>query len=258
MAEKTSDFRDLYVMASPGHDSLHVVRCDDAEGGFRDFINKNIDRALQTPMVPDNWLLHYRLPENTAREVPELAERSGRDYFRHLAAVFSRQGIAPQNIVRLRDAVFCREKQIPLLGFDAEHIMLAKRPDYLKTQQGYGAYLPELRGVLPEFKACNAVRMEQGVLLFSRSDKGDKLLGDLLQYHSLHFFDPELKEKSIGVYQLPLFDPSLKSLVDRYTPHVTRDDWQNTRMQGLPQEIFANHSALANGVLTKGYDFSPT
>lgn len=47
-------YGDLYLMLSPGHESLHILRCSDGDEGFHQFIDKNTDRALQTPMVPDN------------------------------------------------------------------------------------------------------------------------------------------------------------------------------------------------------------
>lgn len=54
MSPQLNDFTDLYLMLSPGHESLHIVRCNDGDEGFRRFIDRNIDRALQMPMVPDN------------------------------------------------------------------------------------------------------------------------------------------------------------------------------------------------------------
>lgn len=54
MPQQPNIFSDLYLMLSPGHESLHIVRCNDSREGFRDFIDKNIDRALKEPMVPDN------------------------------------------------------------------------------------------------------------------------------------------------------------------------------------------------------------
>lgn len=54
MPQQTDNFSDLYLLLSPGHDSLHILRCNDGREGFRNFIDKNIDRAMQTPMVADN------------------------------------------------------------------------------------------------------------------------------------------------------------------------------------------------------------
>ena len=54
MPQQSNNFSDLYLTLSPVHDSLHIVRCDDGREGFRDFIEKNIDRALKEPIVSDN------------------------------------------------------------------------------------------------------------------------------------------------------------------------------------------------------------
>lgn len=101
------------------------------------------------------------------QKVPQLAERSCREYFSRLSPKLSERGITPANVVRLRDAVYCREKNIPLLTPEATYSVISKRDDYMDTQMGYGAYIPELKGVLPDFRACNAVELSEGVLLFS-------------------------------------------------------------------------------------------
>lgn len=54
MLQQTDNLRDLYLMLSPGHESLRIVHCNDRIEGFHGFIDKNIDQALKTPMVPDN------------------------------------------------------------------------------------------------------------------------------------------------------------------------------------------------------------
>ena len=54
MPKQPDNFSDLYLMLSPGHESLRIVHCNDGIGGFRGFIDKNIDQALKTPMVPDH------------------------------------------------------------------------------------------------------------------------------------------------------------------------------------------------------------
>lgn len=117
-------------------------------------------------------MLHYRLPEDASREIPQLAERPCREYYKRLSPKLSGQGITPEHIVRLRDAVYCRESKIPLLTPEAAYTALSKRDDYMDRQMGYGAYIPELKGVLPDFHACNAVELAEGVLFSAPRPKG--------------------------------------------------------------------------------------
>lgn len=163
-------------------------------------------------------MLHYRLPEDASREIPQLAERPCREYYKRLSPKLSGQGITPEHIVRLRDAVYCRESKIPLLTPEAAYTALSKRDDYMDRQMGYGAYIPELKGVLPDFHACNAVELAEGVLLFSPTPKGDRLLHTMMGEIASNFFDARMKQTAMKMYQLPLFDPLWKGNVDAYKP----------------------------------------
>lgn len=159
-------------------------------------------------------MLHYRLPESAAENVPGLAERPGREYFARVCPDLIRIGIVPEHIVRLRDAVYCRETGIELLTPEAGHTALSRRSDYGDKQMGYGACIPELKGVLPDFRACNAVELSEGVLLFSPSAKGDKLLQCLMRESASVFFDPNMNQTAMKCGLLPLFDHSLRRFVD--------------------------------------------
>ncbi len=116
MEQKTEPFRDLYVMLSPGQNSLSIVCGNDGPEGFCRFVDKQTGRAMNDPLVPDNWLLHYSLPSDLIWQVPKLAARPSRDYFSAVIPGLTEHGVYPANIVRLRDAVFCREKNISLAG----------------------------------------------------------------------------------------------------------------------------------------------
>lgn len=54
MTRNSDHLHDLYLMLSPGHESLRIALCDEGSEGFRKFIGKSVDMALKTPMVPDN------------------------------------------------------------------------------------------------------------------------------------------------------------------------------------------------------------
>lgn len=45
--------RDLYLLLAPGYETHKVARSNDGLIGFRDFINRQTDQALRSPLVPD-------------------------------------------------------------------------------------------------------------------------------------------------------------------------------------------------------------
>ena len=191
------------------------------------------------------------------QKVPQLTERSCREYFSRLSPKLAEQGITPAHIVRLRDAVYCREKHIPLLTPEAAYSVISKRDDYMDAQMGYGAYIPELKGVLPDFHACNAVEFPEGVLLFSPTVKGDKMLQTLMREIASDFFDPKMNKSYMKFYQLPLFDLPLRDQVDKWRPPLINDN------SGLaePDRIttgYLDKSVLRNGIPTGEFDLSPT
>lgn len=188
------------------------------------------------------------------QKVPQLAERSCREYFSRLSPKLSERGITPANVVRLRDAVYCREKNIPLRTPEATYSVISKRDDYMDTQMGYGAYIPELKGVLPDFRACNAVELSEGVLLFSLTVKGDKLLQTLMRDIASNFFDSRMNQSVMKFHQVPLFDPFWKPYVDRYKQGMIVDNWE----PAVESTVTAGKSVLRNGIATGEFDLSPT
>lgn len=190
-------------------------------------------------------------------KVPQLAERSCREYFSRLSPKFAEQGVIPAHIVRLRDAVYCREKYIPLLTPEAAYSVISKRDDYMDTQMGYGAYIPELKGVLPDFHACNAVELSDGVLLFSPTVKGDKLFQTLMRDIASNFFDSRMNQSVMKFHQVPLFDPFWKPYVDRYKQGIIVDNW-GPAVVGNVLVASAGKTMLRNGIPTGEFDLSPT
>lgn len=190
-------------------------------------------------------------------KVPQLAERSCREYFSRLSPKFAEQGVTPAHIVRLRDAVYCREKYIPLLTPEAAYSVISKREDYMDTQMGYGAYIPELKGVLPDFHACNAVELSDGVLLFSPTVKGDKMLQTLMRDIASDFFNPRMDKSYMKFHQLPLFDLSLRDQVDKWRPPLINDNSGPAEPDRITTG-YLDKSVLRNGIPTGEFDLSPT
>lgn len=122
---------------------------------------------------------------------------------------------------------------------------------------GYGAYIPELKDVLPDFRACNAVELSEGVLLFSPSVKGDKLLHTLMRDIAAGFFDMNMNQTVMKFYQVPLFDPSWKPYVDTYRQGMSVDNF-GPAQAGTTTLLYAEKSVLGSGIATGKMDLSPT
>lgn len=164
-----------------------------------------------------------------------------------------RHGIFPEGIVRLRDAVFCREHDLPVT---TEHAALVGHPDY-------AAYVrqvddPDLRLVLPRFKAWTAVETPKGVLLFSQSEQGERRFRDFMQYASDRFYDPAFTVDELRIYDLPKFDPSLKRLVNKL-PMLGHTDYLADRPdEPWPATVMAEPAVLGNAAIRTRLDMAPT
>ena len=197
-------------------------------------------------------MLHYVLPET----VDLTTERPDRDFFRNMVDELIRWKHFPFGIVRLRDAMYCREKQLPLLIPQSQYAQLYMRKDYRKTMESYGE-TPELHTVLPPFQTYEAIQFKEGALLFSRTPKGESLLRSFRKWLLHHFFDSQIPD-SIGRWHLPLFDHSLKNMVDRF-PRMSDKEMQNVGMDDiLSGKFLAPPKAVANGLFADGYDTPPT
>lgn len=201
-------------------------------------------------------MLHYVLPESANQSIPQLAARPDRDYFEKLTDEFVRRDITPFRTVRLRDAVFCCEKRIPLLAPEANHSALIKRKDYQAAMVGYGQ-TPELQAVLPPFKTCMAVSTPRGTLLFSDSPAGSARFRDFRMCLLYHYFDEPFIDKA-SLFRLPLFDRSLKGYIDCF-PNLGRDNAFDKALDDvLSPRCCAPADACKNGLYVKSIDLSPT
>lgn len=197
-------------------------------------------------------MFYYVLPET----VDLTTARPDRDFFRNMVDELIRWKHFPFGIVRLRDAVYCREKQFPLLIPQSQYAQLYMRKDYRKTMESYGE-TPELHTVLPPFQTYEAIQFKEGALLFSRTPKGESLLRSFRKWLLHHFFDSQIPD-SIGRWHLPLFDHSLKNMVDRF-PRMSDKEIQNVGMDDiLSGKFLAPPNAVANGLFADAYDTPPT
>ena len=164
-----------------------------------------------------------------------------------------RHEIFPENIVRLRDAVFCREHNLPVT---TEHAALGGHPDYAAYARQVDD--PDLQLVLPRFKAWTAVETPKGVLLFSQSDQGKRRFRDFMQYVADRFYNTAFAVDELRIYDLPKFDPSLKRLVNKLPMLGPTDYLADRPDEQWPERVMAETYVLGNAAIRIRLDMTPT
>lgn len=164
-----------------------------------------------------------------------------------------RHGIFPEGIVRLRDAVFCREHDLPVT---TEHAVLV-------GHSAYAAYMrqvddPDLQLVLPRFKAWTAVETPKGILLFSQTEQGERRFRNFMQYVADHFYNTAFAVDELRIYDLPHFDPSLKRLVNKLPMLGPTDYLADRPDEQWPVRVMAETTVLGNAAIRTRLDMAPT
>ena len=106
--------------------------------------------------------------------IPPILGTDNRDYLERLTPVLEREKIYPSGVVRLRDAAFCEERGIRQLSASAAHTALAENEDYQRLAHRFGTDGHVIRNGLAVFPTCTAVEYGQKVLLFDKTEIGDK------------------------------------------------------------------------------------
>lgn len=244
---------DLYLMLGPSFDSLHIRRSNQGQKGFEEFAWSNLQRMKDADLPPDNWMFHYRFTPEQIHRLPGLDALRSRDYFRNLLPELLRQGITPRQILPLDRALKLYEHE--------QFIMqpLLNHPDmplsrFLPVE---GNILYDLSLARPSFNAYLAVKTCQGVLLFSPTKHGAGLLRDYMQQTADHFFDVQMPQTALAIYQLPAFDAKLRKYADRF-PRIRKTPLRSQEPTSLPPEAFAPHEVLKNGMEVLYYNLTPT
>lgn len=165
--------------------------------------------------------------------------------------VLTQNRIVPSHVIRLRDALYCKERNIGPLTEQARPENLSLREDYRQTQDRYGAYDPERGFPLTEFKSHTAAVTDQGTWLFSHTIQGEKALRGLMQYAAANFFDADKAFERLSLHELPLFDKDLEASADTF-PSIER-----SRKLPLPSPASIPKDMLSFGVCTDRMDMEP-
>ena len=100
-------------------------------------------------------------------------------------------------MVRLRDAAFCEERGIEHLSSSAEHTALLENEDYRRLgtpfRNGRGCDTQRAGG----FPHLHGGGIRGKVLLFDKTDGGDRMLDAFLSGLAERFFDGKRKPRSL-------------------------------------------------------------
>ena len=143
--------------------------------------------------------------------IPTILGTDNRDYLERLTPVLEREKIYPSGVVRLRDAAFCEERGIRQLSASAAHTALAENEDYQRLAHRFGTDGHVIRNGLAVFPTCTAVEYGQKVLLFDKTEIGDKELAKLLDGITEKFFEGKGKPKELGFYEITPLNAKYRS-----------------------------------------------
>ena len=162
--------------------------------------------------------------------------------------------MAPQRIVRLRDAAFCWQMNISYLSPEAELERLRHHDGYQRAMFCFGEGMKRL----PSFDTLTAVETRQGLLLFTDTPRGTECYEEMWDYYLLHFFHPQLQDTQLRMYWLPQFDAGWQKYADLF--RLDRDDKDRGRyaFDEIPPETFAPKALLAYAIRIDTFDLAPT
>jgi len=134
--------------------------------------------------------------------IPPILGTDNADYLERLCPVLEREKIHPSGVVRLRDAAFCEERGIEQLSSSAKHTALLENEDYRRLGHRFGMDGDVIRNGLAAFPTCMAVEYGRKVLLFDKTDGGDRMLDAFLREVTECFFDKKRKPESLRFYEV--------------------------------------------------------
>ena len=145
--------------------------------------------------------------------IPPILGTDNADYLERLCPVLERERIHPSGVVRLRDAAFCEERGIAHLSSSAEHMTLLENEDYRRLGHRFGMDGDVIRNGLAAFPTCMVVEYEGKVLLFDKTDSGDRMLDAFLSRLAERFFDGKRKSGSLRFYEVAPLDAAYRAKI---------------------------------------------
>ena len=115
----------------------YAIRNDTGEG-FEQFIQRNVEGQRSGGNYPDYWLFQYTIPDDVLLRIRQQERLIGPDFLQNSLPILLEEGVAPQRIVRLRDAAFCWQMNIPYLSPEAELERLRHHDGYQRAMFCFG------------------------------------------------------------------------------------------------------------------------
>ena len=140
----------------------YAIRNDTGEG-FEQFIQRNVEGQRSGKNYPDYWLFQYTIPDDVLLRIRQQERLIGPDFLQNSLPILLEEGVAPQRIVRLLDAAFCWQMNIPYLSPEAELERLRYHDGYERAMFGFDKGMKPLS----RFDTLTAVETRQGLLLFT-------------------------------------------------------------------------------------------
>ena len=231
----------------------YAIRNDTGEG-FEQFIQRNVEGQRSGGNYPDYWLFQYTIPDDVLLRIRQQERLIGPDFLQNSLPILLEEGVAPQRIVRLRDAAFCWQMNIPYLSPEAELERLRHHDGYERAMFGFGEGMKPLS----RFDTLTAVETRQGLLLFTDTPRGTECYEEMWDYYLLHFFHPQLQDTQLRMYRLPQFDAGWQKYADLFRLERNDKDRERDAFDNIPPEIFASKALLAYGIRTDTFDLVPT
>lgn len=152
----------------------------------------------------------FRFDFKDKSKIPEIVATNNADYLQRLCPVLEREKIHPAGVVRLRDAAFCCERGIAPLSASAAHSALTENEDYNRLAYRFGMDGHVIRNGLAAFPTCTAVEYGKNVLLFSKTDEGDRALDKFLQERTTDFFNKKPRPEELRIYEVAPLDEAFR------------------------------------------------
>ena len=105
------------------------------------------------------------------------------------------------------------ERGIVQLSSLAEHTALLENEDYKRLEHRFGMDGDVIRNGLAAFPTCMAVEYGRKVLLFGKTDGGDKMLDEFLNDLTGHFFDGKRKPENLRFYEVAPLDAAYRARI---------------------------------------------
>lgn len=198
----------------------------------------------------DCWLVHYHFPEHI--DLPDIPWNDWHISRNVIAEVTERKNIHPSHVVRLRDVSICLVKNLTF--------SLKSYPKLLLEEEfRYAQALFDFRNPPhPSSGFLSAVETNQGVMVFSATEQGEKARKHYMQYYYDQFFNPALPYTDfLKEYRLFDLHDQPKFCSDRFLDYP-RHDGMDPHLPPIPQELFCPREVLKYGLVEQHYDMRPT